>query len=102
MVRGFWRKVRSAFRDAGYAVVEKALLLYFLLLDDGVPAPAKATIASALAYFVLPMDAVPDVLPGVGYGDDLAVLAAALTSVSMHLTPEVRRRAERVLRRLYG
>ena len=42
----------------------------------------KAALIGAIAYFVLPADAVPDVLPLVGYTDDAAVLAAAIKIVT--------------------
>ena len=48
----------------------------------------KAALIGALAYFVLPLDAVPDVLPGVGFTDDAAVLLTALRMVAAHLRPE--------------
>jgi len=48
----------------------------------------KAALVAALAYFVLPLDAVPDVLPGVGFTDDAAVLLTALRMVAGHLRPE--------------
>jgi uncharacterized membrane protein YkvA (DUF1232 family) len=47
-----------------------------------------STLVGALAYFVRPLDAVPDVLPGVGFTDDAAVLLAALRMVAGHLRPE--------------
>jgi uncharacterized membrane protein YkvA (DUF1232 family) len=59
----------------------------------------KAALIGALAYFVLPFDAVPDVLPLLGYGDDAAVLITALRMVAKHLQPEHREAARRALAR---
>ena len=60
----------------------------------------KAALIGALAYFVLPADAVPDVLPLVGYTDDAAVLAAAIKFVTSHITPDHREAARRTLARM--
>ena len=60
----------------------------------------KAALIGALAYFVLPMDAVPDVLPVIGFGDDAAVLAAAIKLVTSHITPDHREAARRTLTQL--
>lgn len=38
-----------------------------------------------LAYFVLPFDIVPDMLVGIGFTDDIAVLTAALAAVRPHI-----------------
>ena len=57
----------------------------------------KAALLGALAYFVLPFDAVPDVLPFLGFADDAAILATALRMVANHLTPAHREAAKRTL-----
>lgn len=43
---------------------------------DAVPWRAIAAAAGALLYFLNPLDAVPDLLPGTGLVDDATVLAA--------------------------
>ena len=67
--------------------------MYFALLDARTPIWVKATVAAALAYFILPFDAIPDLLPIVGFSDDAGVLAAALSAVSAHITDDHRARA---------
>jgi uncharacterized membrane protein YkvA (DUF1232 family) len=57
----------------------------------------KAALIAALAYFVLPFDVVPDILPLVGYSDDAAVLVTALRMVAGHIRPEHREAARRAL-----
>jgi uncharacterized membrane protein YkvA (DUF1232 family) len=51
----------------------------------------------ALAYFVLPADAVPDFLPALGFTDDAAIFAATLQLVSAYIRPEHREAARRAL-----
>ena len=94
----FWNKLRRFARVAGREVTEKALYLYYAVQDSTMPAWAKAVVYGSLGYFILPADAIPDVLPGVGFTDDLGALAAALAIVIAHITPEVRAKARQHLR----
>jgi uncharacterized membrane protein YkvA (DUF1232 family) len=75
-------------------LAQETVALYFCLLDARTPLWVKGTAAAALAYFILPVDAIPDLLPVVGLGDDASVLAAALAAVSAHITDEHRARAK--------
>jgi uncharacterized membrane protein YkvA (DUF1232 family) len=74
-------------------LAHETVAMYFCLLDSRTPIWVKATAAAALAYFILPFDAVPDLLPIVGLGDDASVIAAALTAIAAHITPEHHARA---------
>jgi hypothetical protein len=51
------------------------------------PTAAKGMMMAALAYFVLPTDAIPDVLPAIGFTDDAAVIAAVIAIVGKNLKP---------------
>lgn len=98
----FWRKLGRFGRKAGRELVERALVLYYCLKDADTPAWARGVIVGALGYFVLPVDAIPDVMPFTGFADDFSVLAAALVSVAHHVKPEHRHRARRSLTRWFG
>jgi len=99
---GFWMKLRQQARRAGQQVVESALQLFYAAQSPSTPKWAKTVVYGALAYFVLPADAVPDLLPGVGYTDDLGVLATALGTIAMQITPEIRERAHRRAQEWFG
>ena len=58
---------------------------------------ALATTVAALGYFVLPLDALPDVMPLLGFTDDAAVIAAALAAVAGSITPQHREKAKEML-----
>lgn len=89
--RGFWRKLR---RYAGYVPFsDEALAAFYCAGDRQTPAQVRAILLAALAYFVLPTDLVPDILAGVGFGDDAAVFWAAWSMVDRHIRPEHRDRA---------
>lgn len=79
--RSFFDKVKSSFAAVGEVGLEKTFLCWHVLSDPDTPRWAKTTIAGALAYFVMPIDAVPDVLPMIGYSDDIGVLSTALLAV---------------------
>ncbi len=83
-------KVAGLPKWAGRAVLEQAVLLWLVLRDPAVPPWAKAIVAAALAYFVSPIDAIPDPLFPVGFTDDGAVMAGAIVQLGAHVTNEHR------------
>ena len=98
----FWKKVQKFALKAGREVLDKALTMYYCLQDSDTPAKAKAVIIGALAYFIWPLDAIPDMIIPSGYADDLGVLAAALVVVSAHVKQEHRDAAEEKLLEWFG
>jgi uncharacterized membrane protein YkvA (DUF1232 family) len=98
----FWDKLSRFARAAGKEVVEKALLLYYAGQEEGAPAWAKATIVASLGYFIVPLDAIADFTPAVGYADDLGVLALALASVAAFINDNVREKTARKMRTWFG
>lgn len=93
----FWQKVRRYAKTAGRAVLEPALKMYYAARDPATPQWAKNTIYGALGYLILPVDVVPDILPVVGFSDDLSVLIAALSVTAAHIKPEHTEKAQRLL-----
>ena len=95
---GFWAKVASFAKVAGKELIEKALWLYYAAQDPATPAWAKGIVYGALGYFVLPIDAIPDIAPVIGYTDDLGVLAAAVVAIPAYITKEVKAKAEQKMK----
>jgi uncharacterized membrane protein YkvA (DUF1232 family) len=95
--RGFWSKLRRV--AAGLPFAEDLLTAYYCAFDRDTPFQVKAALLAALAYFVLPIDFIPDVLPILGFTDDAAVLATAIRMVAAHLRPEHREAARRAIER---
>ena len=87
---------------AGREVVEKALWLYYASRRPDVPRWARLTIYAALAYFILPLDAIPDFAPLIGYNDDLGALSAALLTLARYVDDEVKAKARRRLQKWFG
>jgi uncharacterized membrane protein YkvA (DUF1232 family) len=96
--RNFWRKLRRVAASIPFA--EDLLAAYYCAFDRDTPLPVKATLVGALAYFVLPVDAIPDVLPVIGFTDDAAVLAIAINLVAGHILPVHREAARDALAKL--
>ena len=92
---GFWQKLNTFARKAGHDLVEKSLQLYYAAESPDTPTWARGVIFGALAYFVAPIDAIPDVTPGIGFADDLCVLIGAVSAVAAHITPEVKDQADK-------
>jgi uncharacterized membrane protein YkvA (DUF1232 family) len=83
--RSFWRKLPRVAAQIPFA--EELLSAYYCAFDRATPLQVKATLIGAIAYFVLPIDAIPDVLPVLGFTDDAAVLTAAIKLVSANILP---------------
>jgi uncharacterized membrane protein YkvA (DUF1232 family) len=96
--RGFWRKVKRVAARIPFA--EDLLTAYYCAFDRSTPVQVRTVLIGALAYFVLPFDAVPDFLPVLGFTDDAAVLATAIRMVVTHIRPEHREAARRALQRV--
>lgn len=79
---------------------EDLLAAYYCAFDRATPVKAKGILLGALAYFVLPVDMLPDMVLGLGFTDDLAVLLAVINVVSTHVTVVHRERARETLARL--
>jgi len=86
--RRFWSKLKRVVAHLPFA--EDLLAAYYCAFDSQTPRHVQAALLGAIAYFVLPFDFVPDMLPVLGFTDDAAVLATALRMVATHITPEHR------------
>lgn len=83
---GFWSTARRAARYIPF--MEDVAAGYFAATDRRTPMRVRGTLLAALAYFVMPVDLIPDFLVGFGFTDDLAVLTAAMTAIRGHIKPE--------------
>lgn len=98
----FWDKVARFAKRAGRELIEKALWLHFAAQHEKTPLWAKTTMYGALAYFIMPADMVPDLIPGAGFADDFGAIAAAITTVAIYITPEVQQKAAEQVKRWFG
>jgi uncharacterized membrane protein YkvA (DUF1232 family) len=76
---GFARKLHRMATDN--PVVNLAREAYRYMTDPRLPTKYKVIVIAGLLYFLAPIDAIPDVIPGMGFVDDLVVLSAIVASV---------------------
>lgn len=91
----FWRTVKRAARHIPF--IDEVIAGYYCALDDKTPLRVRGTLLAALAYFVLPLDMVPDFILALGFTDDIAVLTAALAAIRPHITQAHRLAARKAL-----
>lgn len=102
------QKVRTRFLPklqkhvARLPFTREALWAYYCARDSETPAAVRGVLLAAMAYFVLPADAIPDVMAGLGFTDDAAVLAAVLAMVSANIRPAHKQAADDALRAMRG
>ncbi|MEB3328306.1 MAG: YkvA family protein [Candidatus Sericytochromatia bacterium] len=88
----FFTLLRRAVRVIPFA--REVLAMYYALRDSRTPTWVKATVVAAIAYFIAPVDAIPDLLPVLGYTDDASVVFGAYQAVSAHITEDHRLQAD--------
>jgi uncharacterized membrane protein YkvA (DUF1232 family) len=93
----FWTKLKRVVARLPFA--EDLLAAYYCAFDKRTPRHVQAALLGAIAYFILPFDFIPDVMPVLGFTDDAAVLATAIRLVATHITSEHREAARAALKR---
>jgi uncharacterized membrane protein YkvA (DUF1232 family) len=96
--RRFWGKFKRV--AAGLPFAEDLLSAYYCAFDRQTPRHVQAALLGAIAYFILPFDFIPDMLPVLGFTDDAAVLATAIRLVAAHIMPVHREAARAALARI--
>ena len=95
--RDFWSKLK---RFAGHVpFIEDIVAAYYCALDPATPTRVRGMLLAALAYFILPVDLIPDMIAGLGFADDAALLTAVFGLVAAHITDTHRAAAARALAR---
>lgn len=93
--RRFWPTVKRALKSIPF--IEEVVAAYYAMLDPRTPAKSRLILIGALAYFVAPVDMVPDLIVGLGFVDDASILMAALAAVRSSIHDEHREAARRTL-----
>jgi len=95
--RRFWIKLKRVI--SGLPFAEDLLAAYYCAFDKQTPRHVQVALLGAIAYFILPFDFIPDMMPVLGFTDDAAVLATAIRMVATHIRPEHRDAARAALKR---
>ena len=86
----------------GQQTVYAFLLMWHSFRRRDTPIWAKRIIVGTIGYLIAPMDAIPDLSPLIGYTDDLEVLSFGLVAISSYINDEVRFKARRRVKKLFG
>lgn len=95
-------KLGKVARKAGATVIYPVLLLYNLLKSPGVHSKDKMMIMASLAYFVLPVDLIPDFILGLGYADDGVAVMTCIKALTSSITPEISGQTRAMCQNLVG
>ena len=98
----FLDKVTKYGKLIGITALYKAVQLWFVLQKPDVPAGTKAVIMGALGYLIAPLDFLPDLLPVLGYTDDMVAITFALIKVQGYIDEEVERKSKKLLAKIFG
>ena len=98
VARGFLPKLKKGAGRIPFAT--ELVSVWYCARDPATPTGAKALMMAALAYFVVPTDAIPDLIAGIGFTDDAAVVAAVLAVIGKNLKPQHRDAAREWLAKL--
>ena len=93
-------RILSIAKKAGKIIIQNALTLYYTLNSDA-PKWVKVIIAMALAYLVAPIDSIPDLIPVLGFSDDLGLLITVLSKIAIHIKDESRQQARQDVDRIF-
>ncbi len=100
--KSLWRKITKYTKQAGIKTVYSALLLYFSYKRKETPKWAKRIITGILAYFIAPLDAIPDLTPFLGFTDDLGILGFGLVTIAAYINDDVRKESRDQLKKWFG
>lgn len=100
--KDLFKKIFKYAKIAGVNVIYIGLILFYTIENPKLPAKLRATIIGSLGYFILPIDIIPDIIPIVGYTDDLGVLMAAIAMVAFYIDEESKMKAKAKLKTLFG
>ena len=98
----FLDKVTKYGKLIGINALYKAVQLWFVMQKPDVPAGTKAVIMGALGYLIAPLDFLPDLLPVLGYTDDIVAITFALIKVQGYIDEEVERKSKKLLTKIFG
>jgi len=90
--KSFWKKFARVVSLIPFA--HELLAAYYCSIDPNTPGRVRAILLAALAYFILPMDLIPDFIIGLGFSDDATVLTAAIGVVAGHITDQHKSQAK--------
>ena len=99
--KSFFDKLKKVLKVVGVKGVYMLLLLYNTLQRKDIPPKEKSIIIGALGYFILPLDALPDITPIVGYSDDIFALGMAILKVMPFIDDEIKKKSKEQIKKWF-
>ena len=96
-----FEKIKKFAKKAGEKTVYLVLILYYATFDKALPVKDRLMVVAALGYFILPLDFLPDALPG-GFVDDAGALFYVVKHIWGNLSDETFRKAKQKLSEWFG
>lgn len=93
--------IEKWFKMMGIKLVYSALLLFHAYQAKDTPKWAKNVIIGALAYFVSPIDGIPDLSPFIGFTDDMGILSFGLVTIACYIDKDIRSKAKNHLSKFF-
>lgn len=100
--RKLFKKLKRISGSLSTKLLYYIFILFQLVSDKSVPYKTRIIFIAALGYLILPTDLVSDILPGLGFTDDAAFIAYAISNASVYITPEIKDKAMNMLIKLVG
>ena len=94
--------LKTVLLKAGRAIAQVAFEVFEMILADSTPQQARISLLAALTYLIMPIDLLPDLIPAIGFSDDLIALTAVINLWSNYMTPEIKARARRKVDKLFS
>jgi uncharacterized membrane protein YkvA (DUF1232 family) len=82
--------MKATARKLGKYIAYYVMIMVTLIGDPTVPNKAKLTFMAAIGYLILPTDLVADILPFIGFTDDIAFLTYVISSATDYITPGIK------------
>lgn len=98
-------KLKLVGKRIGATILYPVLLLYNLFRAPSTTIGEKMAIVAPLAYFIMPLDMIPDALAtfaGAGYVDDGAAVMACVKALSSSITLEIQDQAKAQCKEIVG
>lgn len=97
-----FRKLKSISSRLSIQLLYYIFILFYLVSDKSVPYKTRIIFIAALGYLILPTDFIADIIPGLGFSDDAAFIAYAISNATNYITPEIKDKATNRLVKLVG
>ena len=95
-------KLGKVAKKVGSVILYPVLLLYNMYKSPSTSSKDKLMIIAPLAYFILPIDLIPDMILGLGCADDGIAVMAALKAITTSITPEIIEQTKLMHKNLIG